>query len=88
MSELNVVETDVDVFDRVALNPEGRIEYEDGRLTALYPEKAGETEYVVARFHYDSGSVELPDDTVVLGVDEGVVMALVPEDAYHTGGGA
>lgn len=88
MSNLKVVETDVEPFDRVTLNPEGRVEYDDGRLTALYPENADESEYVAALFHYDTGdTVSLPDSTVVLGAGEGVVTALVPADAYTAEGG-
>jgi len=87
MSDLKVVETDVEPFDRVTLNPEGRIEYDDGRLTALYPENADESEYFVALFHYDTDPLSLPDSTVVLGAGEGVVTALVPTDAYSVEGG-
>lgn len=88
MSELAVVDRDVSPFDRVELSPDGRVEYDDGRLTALFPENADTAEYVVALFHYSGGdsTVELPDDSVVLGAGEGVVTALVPSDAYTEGG--
>jgi hypothetical protein len=90
MSELAVVEKGVDPFDTVTLNPEGRVDYTDGRLTALYPADSETEDYRVALFHYDGadGSVELPEGAVVLDAGEGVVTALVPEGAYSTEGGA
>lgn len=88
MSELKVVETDVELFTRLTLSPEARIEFDGDRLTALYPSDASETEYVGALFHYDESgeTVELPEDSVVLEAGEGVVTALVPESAYTEGG--
>jgi hypothetical protein len=87
MSELAVVDTDVEPFDRVEVAPDGRVDYSDGHLTALFPENSETREYVVALFHYGGGdnTVDVPDDTVVLGAGEGVVTALVPAEAY--GGG-
>jgi hypothetical protein len=87
MTELAVVETVVEPFSRVEISPDSRTDYEDGRLTAVYPSETDEVEYVVALFNYDSkrATVEIPGESVVLDVSEGVVTALVPADAY--GGG-
>lgn len=84
MSELFVVDTDVEPFDRVELSPDGRVEYDGGQLTALFPENADVRQYVVSLFNYggESDTVDLPDDSVVLDVGEGVVTVLVPSDAY------
>ena len=83
MSELEIVDTAVSPLSRVKFNPDGRVEYENGRLTAVYPSDADTTEFVIAVFRYaDSDTVELPNDSVVLSVGEGVVVAAVPSAAY------
>jgi hypothetical protein len=83
MTELQtVVEENVEPFDRLTLNTDHRIDFEDGELTAAYPENADETEYQVALFPTsEDGSVELPDGSAVLSVGESVV-ALVPVEQY------
>jgi len=87
MGELEVVDTAVEPLSRVEFAPDGRVEYENGRLTAVYPSNADVREFVVAVFNYrDTNSVELPDGAVVLSVGEGVVSAAVPSDAYGVGG--
>jgi hypothetical protein len=75
----------VEPFDRLTLNSEHRLEFEDGHLTAVYPAGADETEYVVAMYPVESGTVELPDGAVVLEATDTLV-ALTPATAY--GGGA
>ncbi|GGL28859.1 hypothetical protein GCM10009037_10680 [Halarchaeum grantii] len=83
MSELEVVDTAVSPLSRVEFNPDGRVNYENGRLTAAYPSNADTTEFVIAVFRYaDSNTVELPEGAVVLDVGEGVVVTAVPSDAY------
>ncbi|MFC7140541.1 hypothetical protein ACFQMA_11980 [Halosimplex aquaticum] len=74
----------VDAFDRLTLNADHRLTFEDGTLTAVYPAGADETEYVVALFPVEDGAVELPDGAVVLEATDTVV-ALTPATAY--GGG-
>lgn len=87
--ELEVVDTSVEPLSRVEFAPDGRVEYDDGRLRCLYPSEAATTEFVVAVFNYrDTNTVELPDGAVVLSVGEGVVVAAVPADAYGVEGGA
>jgi hypothetical protein len=87
MSELEVLDTDVSPLSRVEFNPDGRVEYENGRLTAVYPSDADVREFVIAVFRYaDSDTVELPNDSVVLSVGEGVVVTAVPSDAYGVEG--
>jgi len=87
MTELEVVDENVEPLDTVEFAPDGRVEYGDGRLTAVYPSDVGVTEFVIAVFQYDdTNSVELPNDSVVLSVGEGTVSAAVPSSAY--GGGA
>ena len=89
MLELEVVDMEVEPLDRVEFNPDGRVDYEDGRLRCLYPSEADTTEFVIAVFKYsNSYSVKLPSDSVVLNVDEGSVMTAVPSSAYGVGGGA
>ncbi|KAB7514586.1 hypothetical protein DM867_05545 [Halosegnis rubeus] len=88
MSELEIVDTAVSPLSRVKFNPDGRVEYENGRLTAVYPSDADVREFVIAVFRYaNSDTVELPNDSVVLSVGEGVVVSAVPSDAYGVGGG-
>jgi len=88
MSELEVLDTAVSPLSRVEFDPDGRVEYENGRLTAVYPSDADVREFVIAVFRYaDSDTVELPNDSVVLSVGEGVVVAAVPSSAYGAGGG-
>lgn len=88
MSELEVVDTSVSPLSRVEFNPDGRVEYENGRLTAVYPSDADVREFVIAVFRYaDSDTVELPEGAVVLSVGEGVVVTVVPSSAYGVEGG-
>ena len=83
MSELEVVDTAVEPLSRVEFSPDGRVEYDDGRLRCLYPSDAAITEFVIAVFDYGASStVELPEGAVVLSVGEGTVVAAVPSDAY------
>lgn len=82
---LTVVDREnVEAFDRLTLNADHRLEFEDGELTAIYPDRADETEYVVAMYPVEGGTVELPDGAVVLEATDTVV-ALTPATAY--GGG-
>lgn len=78
-----VTESNVETFDEVTLNPDHRLDFEDGELTAVYPENADETEYRVAMFPITNGTVELPDGAAVLDVTTDTVVALVPEAAYR-----
>jgi len=71
----------LEAFDRLTVNTEYRLEFDDGELTAVYPENADETEYVTAMFPVSEGTVELPDGAVVLEATDTVV-ALVPNAAY------
>jgi len=88
MTELEVVDTAVEPLSTVEFNPDGRVDYENGRLTAVYPSDADVREFVIAVFDYgESSTVELPNDSVLLSVGEGVVVAAVPSDAYGVGGG-
>jgi hypothetical protein len=74
----------VEPFDRLTLNPDSRLTFEEGELTAVYPVDATEQEYQVAMFPVEDGAVELPDGAVVLEATDTVV-ALVPTEEY--GGG-
>lgn len=87
MTDLAVVDRSVDPFDTVELDPDGRINYTDGHLTALYPEGSDTGDYRVALFHYqgERATVELPDGSVALSVSSGTVTALVPTEAYAEG---
>jgi len=82
MSELEVLDTAVEPLTRVEFSADGRVKYTDGRLRCLYPSEADTTEYVVAVFNVESGTVELPDGAAVLSIDEGVVVAAVPASEY------
>jgi len=77
----------VSAFDTLEISTEGRLEFEDGELSAVYPDGADETEYVVATYPVESERVVLPDRAVVLEATDSVT-ALVPADAYGSGGGA
>jgi hypothetical protein len=76
-----IVEENVEAFDNFTLNTEHRLTFEDGELTAVYPEHADETEYQVAMFPTEDGGVELPDGSAILSVGESVI-ALVRQSAY------
>jgi len=82
MSELQVVDKAVEPLDRAEFSADGRVEYSDGRLRCLYPSDADTTEYVVAVFNVEDGTVELPEGAVVLSIDEGVVVSAVPASEY------
>lgn len=89
MTDLAVVDTTVEPFDAVELDPSGRVEHADGRLVAVHDADADTTKFRVALFQYDASgggsSVDLPDGAVVLDVGGGTITALVPADAYTVG---
>lgn len=85
MSDLTVVHREnLEPFDKLNLNADHRLNFEDGELTAVYPSNAEETAYRVALFPVEDGGVTLPDGAAVLSADDTVV-ALVPERAYQGG---
>jgi hypothetical protein len=83
MPSLKVVEKQqLDLFDEVVLSPNAKIEHDGDGLTAVYPCNDEENTYVVAEFPHGDEPIEVPNNTVVLGVFNGDVRALVPREAY------
>lgn len=84
LAELQVVERRVSAFDTVSLDPDGRIDYSEGELTAVFEADAETETFRVALFNYgESDALEIPEGAVILGVGNGVATALVPTEAYH-----
>jgi hypothetical protein len=84
-NNLCVVDRDVSTFDKLELNADGKLSYDDGELTAVYPADADEMSYVVASFAIEDGEAEVPDGAVVLAADDRL-HCLVPAGEY--GGGS
>lgn len=83
MPTLKVVEKQqLDLFDEIVLSPNAKIEHNSGGLTAVYPSTDDENTYVVATFSHGDEAVEVPSNTIVLGVENGDLWALVPREAY------
>jgi len=51
-------------------------------LTAVYPCNDEENTYVVAEFSHGDEPIEVPKNTVVLGVFNGDLRVLIPREAY------
>jgi len=89
MSEITVLETRIDLFDRVEVVKDGKVDYDGEYLKAAYKADAEPSEYVVANFNYDNAEqttdVTIPDGSIILEMSGGNLRALVPSEAY--GGG-
>jgi len=89
MSEITVLETRIDVFDRVEVVKDAKVEYDGEYLKAAYPSDAEAQTFVVADFNYENAEqttdVTVPDGSIILEISGGNLRALVPSDAY--GGG-
>ena len=89
MSELTVIERRISLFDKVETVKDGRNEYDGEYFTAAYPSSESPQTYVVAQFSYESNNdtadVQIPDSSILLEIENGEVLTLVPSDVY--GGG-
>lgn len=84
---MKLVEENVSVLDTVEINAEGRTDYSDGTLMAVFPADSDTTEYVVSEYKSNAeNTVELPSKSVVLSAENGQVTALTPVSAFGNGG--
>jgi len=83
---MRIFEENVSLLDTVTINAEGRIKYDDGTLTALYPVDAKATQYVLSKYQYDSErekpSADLSKNSVVLEIGGGELIVLTPVSCY------
>jgi len=89
MSDLTIVERRIDLFDRVSVVDDGRVDYDGDYLRAAYPTESEPSEYVVAQFSYESNNdtadIQIPNNSILLEIENGNVLALVPSEAYRGG---
>lgn len=87
MTELEVLDTDVGRLDTVEFAPDGRVEYDNGHLTAVYPTEAATEKYALAEYEVTppTDTVDMPDDSVLLSITGGTLVVAVPIDAYGDG---
>ena len=89
MTEIRVIDRQVDAFDRVEVSESARPKYDrdDGRIRVAYPADADdEREYVFSLYRYGDGdTLEVVDGAKVLDYAGGVAHVLTPASAY--GGG-
>lgn len=69
-------------FDRIEINSEHRLEFDNGELEAAWPAEASTTEYQAAIFPIEDGGTELPEGAVILSATDTLV-ALVPTSEYE-----
>lgn len=89
MNNITLLEKRIDLFDRVEVVKDAKVEYDGEYLKAAYKADAEPDEYVVANFNYNDAEettdVTLPDGSIILEMSGGNLRALVPIDKY--GGG-
>ncbi|WP_152421808.1 hypothetical protein [Halorubrum saccharovorum] len=86
MTDLTIVERRIDVLDKVETVKSGRNEYDGEYFTAVYPSSESPQTYVVAQFSYESNNdtadIQISDNSILLNIENGNVLALVPSEAY------
>lgn len=87
MTELQVLDTNVGRLDTVEFAPDGRVEYDNGRITAVYRADAPTETYALAEYEVTppTDTVDMPDESVLLSITGGTLVSAVPIDAYGDG---
>jgi len=82
MTNLTIVQRNVDIYDELEINTNNRLNYEDGFLTAAYPQSEEEIEYVVASVGIKEGNANIPSGAAILELRSDSVLCLIPKETY------
>jgi len=83
MPELKIIQENLSIFDKIEMPPDARTEYENGNFEAVYPKDAETTNYIFSKYTFYESTVDIPNDSVVLGTENGSLLALVPRSEYQ-----
>lgn len=79
---LATVKQNLTLFDTVSIPKEATTEYSDGDFQAIWKTTDDCNEYIFAEYSRGDG-VNVPDGSIVLGIDGGKLAVLVPKEAYN-----
>jgi len=82
-TELVIIQENLSIFDKVTMAADARIEYENGEFEAIYPKGAETTDYVFSKYTFADSSVEVSENSVVVGTENNNLLALVPMENYE-----
>jgi hypothetical protein len=82
-TELVIVQENLSIFDKITMAPDARIEYENGSFQAIYPKDAETIDYVFSKYTFADSSVEVSENSVIVGTENNSLLALVPEENYQ-----
>ena len=83
MPELKIIQENLSIFDKIQMPADARTNYENGEFEAIFPKNAETTNYIFSKYTFHNSTVDIPNDSVVLGTENGSLLALVPESEYQ-----
>jgi hypothetical protein len=83
MPELKIIQENLSIFDKLELPPDARTEYENGEFEAIFPKNAETKTYVFSKYTFHDSTVDIPDNSMVIGTENGSLLTLVPEGSYQ-----
>jgi len=86
MNKFEVFEAEnVSAFDEYELSISHRLNYDNNRLTAVWPTNATTDNYIVAVVAVEENQFSLYEDAAVLDVDGDSALCLINKAAYGSG---
>ena len=83
MPELKIIQENLSIFDKIEMPADARTNYENGEFEAIFKKDAETTNYIFSKYTFHDSTVDIPNDSVVLGTENGSLLALVPESEYQ-----
>jgi len=83
MPELKIIQENLSIFDKIEMPADARTNYENGEFEAIFPTNAETTNYIFSKYTFHDSTVDIPNDSVVLGTENSSLLALVPECEYQ-----
>ena len=81
-TRLATVKQTLSLFDAVSIPKSATTEYDSGNFEAVWRSADECKEYIFSKFNRGDG-IEVPDGSIVLGIDGGKLAVLVPSEAYN-----
>ena len=80
-TRLATIQRNLSLFDAVSIPKGATTEYDGGDFEAIWKTADDCNEYIFSKFNRGDG-IEVPDGSIVLGIDGGKLAVLVPSEAY------
>ena len=81
-TRLATIKRNLSLFDTVSIPKQATTEYDGGDFEAVWKAADECNEYIFSKFNRGDG-IEVPDGSIVLGIDGGKLAVLVPKEAYN-----